>query len=99
MEKDEEPDKVNFPPHCRLLRAPGEAEEGGWREALVSGGDHLARVLSEYGELGFECMLEELDAESAEGCTECFKSGGERLYRLYVRPAAKGVESGTGPQG
>jgi hypothetical protein len=76
----------NFPPHCRLLLELDEVEEGGWREALVSAGDHLARVLAEYGELGFECLLEELDAEDAEGCTECIKSEGEPLYRLYVRP-------------
>ncbi len=81
------PDQVNFPPHCRLMREPAEVEEGGWREAVLSAGDHLKRVLDEYGELGFECMLEELDVEAAEGCTDCFKSGGERLYHLYVRPA------------
>ena len=87
MTKDKGPrNEVNFPPHCRLLRDPSEVEEGGWREALVSAGEHLKRVLDEYGELGFECLLEEIDTEAAEGCTECFKSGGERLYRLYVRP-------------
>jgi hypothetical protein len=87
MPEGEAQDKYNFPPHCRLLGEPAEVEEGGWREALVSGGDHLARALGEYGELGFECLLEELDTEAAEGCTECFKSGGERLYRLYIRHA------------
>jgi hypothetical protein len=85
MPVGETPEGVNFPPHCRLLREPLEVEEGCWREALISCGDHLARVLGEYGELGFECLLEELDAETAEGCTECFKSTGEPLYRLYVR--------------
>ena len=78
---------VEFPPHCRRLQEPCEIEEGAWREALVSGGEHLYRVLGEYGELGFECLLEEVDAAAAPGCSECFKAGGERLYRLYVRPA------------
>ncbi|MEW6554499.1 MAG: hypothetical protein AB1384_09460 [Actinomycetota bacterium] len=87
MTEETPTDKVYFPPHCRTLREQAEVEEGGWREALVSAGDHLARVLSEYGELGFECLLEELDVEAAEGCTGCFKSEGEPLYRLYVRPA------------
>ncbi len=86
MPEEKTPEGVNFPPHCRLMREPEEVEEGGWREALVSAGDHLTRVVGEYGELGFECLLEELDAEAAEGCTDCFKSEGERLYRLYIRP-------------
>ena len=79
-------EKVNFPPGCSLLRDKGEIEEGGWREALVSGGDHLKRVLDEYRELQFECLLEELDIDALEGCTECFKSEGKRMYRVYVRP-------------
>jgi hypothetical protein len=74
MPEEKTPEGVNFPPHCRLMREP------------VSAGDHLKRVLDEYGELGFECLLKELDAEAEAGCTECFKSGGGRLYRLYVRP-------------
>lgn len=76
---------VNFPPHCRVLREPAEKEGEDWREAVVSAGDHLKRVLDEYRELGFECLLEELDTGEVEGCTECFKSGGERMYRVYVR--------------
>jgi hypothetical protein len=86
MSKEEARQEVNFPPHCRLMSEPDEVAGGGWREALVSSGDHLKRVLDEYGELGFVCLLEELDAETAEGCTDCFKSEGEHLYRLYVRP-------------
>jgi len=85
MTEGEAQDKVNFPPHCRLLAERREIDEGGWREAVVSGGDHLKRVLDEYRELDFECLLEELDTEALEGCTECFKSGGERMYRVYVR--------------
>ena len=76
---------VNFPPHCRLVGERSQIEEGSWREAVVSSGDHLKRVLDEYGELGFECLLEELEACDVEGCTECFKSAGERIYRVYVR--------------
>jgi hypothetical protein len=85
MSEDEARGKVNFPPHCRLMRETAEKEEGGWREALVSGGDHLKRALDEYGELGFACLLEELDTNALEGCTECYKSEGERMYRVYIR--------------
>jgi len=52
---------------------------------VISAGDHLKRVLDEYGELGFECLLVELDAEAAGGCMECFVAGGERIFRVYVR--------------
>ena len=86
MKDDAAQDKVNLPPGCSLLGDREEIEEGGWKEAVVSGGDHLKRVLDEYRELEFECLLEELDAEAAPGCTECFKAEGERIYRVYVRP-------------
>jgi 2-iminoacetate synthase ThiH len=85
MSEDEAENRVNFPPHCRVMREAAEKEEEGWREALVSGGDHLKRALDEYVELGFACLLEELDAGEVEGCTECFKTEGERMYRVYVR--------------
>ena len=78
-------DAVHLPPHCRLMRDPREKEVGGWREALVSGGDHLKRALDEYGELGFECLLERIDAGVMEGCAECYKTR-ERVYRVHVRP-------------
>lgn len=77
--------ETRFPPHCRVLRDPLEKEVGSWRESVVSGGEHLKRVLDEYGELGFECLLEELGREDVEGCAECFKLAGERMYRVYVR--------------
>jgi hypothetical protein len=77
--------ETRFPPHCRVASHPKEAEEG-WREALISGGGHLKRVLDEYVELGFECLLVELRPDEVEGCTRCYKSGGEPLYRVYVRP-------------
>jgi hypothetical protein len=86
MSDEETSGKVNFPPHCRLIAERDDMEVGGWREAVISGGDHLKRVLDEYGELGFECILEELDPGALEGCTECFKTGGERIYRVYARP-------------
>ncbi len=87
MREGEGPKKAYFPPHCRLLQEPAEIGEGRWREAMISGGDHLYRVVREYGELGFECLLEEADAAAAPGCSGCYKAGGEPLYRLYVRPA------------
>ncbi|MDY6794048.1 MAG: hypothetical protein SWK76_02015 [Actinomycetota bacterium] len=78
--------KVNFPPHCSLAVRREDIGGGGWREAVVSGGQHLKKVLDEYGELGFECLLEEIDPEEYEGCAECFLLAGERMYKVYVRP-------------
>jgi hypothetical protein len=82
---EEQPEtSARFPEHCRLLSDPAEVEKGGWREALISAGDHLKRVIDEYGDLDFECLLEEVDPASLEGCTDCFNPR-ERVYRLYVR--------------
>ncbi len=78
-------DFFNFPAHCALLSDLNQVQEQGWREALISSGDHLKRVLDEYGELDFECLLEEIEVSEIDGCTECFKTG-ERIYRVYVRP-------------
>jgi hypothetical protein len=86
MAEDDKESAVNFPPHCALIEDGRQIAQGGWKEALISGGDHLKRVLDEYGELDFECLLEELNSPNVEGCTECFKAGGERTYRVYVRP-------------
>jgi hypothetical protein len=85
MVENESREVIKFPPHCALLEDLSQVEEGGWREALISGGDHLKRVLDEYVELDFECLLEELDSPNVEGCTECFKVEGERIFRVYVR--------------
>lgn len=84
MEEERTNDEVNFPPHCRLMRDSREKEVGGWREVLVSGGDHLKRVLDEYGELGFECLLEKIEADGIEGCAECYKIE-NCIYRVHVR--------------
>jgi len=87
LKMDGETRKPKFPSHCRLVRDPRERDSGGWREALVSGGKHLKRVLDEYGELGFECLLEELGEEELPGCTHCYKCGGEPVYRVFIRGA------------
>lgn len=62
-----------------------ERENEGWKVASITGGDHLRRTLEMYQELGFETHLEEVSPEECGGCTECYKSGGETIYRLYTR--------------
>lgn len=88
MTEDANLESVKLPPNCRLHHGPGRPEEGRWREAVVSGGEHLKRVLLEYVELGFECLLQEVDPAEVEGCARCFKTGGERMYRVFVRRRA-----------
>ena len=63
-----------------------ELEKQGWAPASVTGGEHLRRVLEMYQELGFETHLEEINPEECSECTECYKSGGETIYRVYTRP-------------
>ena len=41
-----------------------------------------------YDELGFDVCTEEITPEECGGCTECYVSGGEAIYRIYTR--AKG---------
>ena len=65
-----------------------ELDKEGWRPASITGGQHLRRTLEMYQELGLETYLEEVSPEECGGCTECYKSGSETIYRIYTR--AKG---------
>ncbi|MDI6873961.1 hypothetical protein [Candidatus Solincola sp.] len=89
-------ERISFPPHCRLLDGSDPSPEEGWREAVISGGEHLKRVLDEYGEMGFECLLEELGDEDVEGCAKCYLLGGERMFRVYVRRVLRGEGENEG---
>ncbi len=80
---------MKLPPHCRLVDKHDDLLRNGWREALISGGEHLKRVLDEYLDLGFECALQELDPFQVEGCAHCYKAEGERLFRVFVRSKKK----------
>lgn len=64
----------------------------GWTATSTSGGTHLRRTVEMYEELGFEVYLEEINPEECQGCTECYKLGNEKMYRVYIR--AKGEERG-----
>jgi hypothetical protein len=67
------------------MATKNEREEEGWKVASITGGEHLRRTLEMYQELGFETYLEEVSPEECGGCTECYKSDGETIYRLYTR--------------
>ncbi len=68
---------------CMLSKE--ELENQGWKEASITGGQHLTRIVEMYHEMGFDTHLEEIDPQQCDTCTECFKSGGENMYHLYVR--------------
>lgn len=51
----------------------------------MTAGQHLKRTLEMYQELGFDTYLEEISPEEYDGCTECYESSGETIYRLYTR--------------
>lgn len=80
---------LNLPPGCRLLGEGERPDLGTWKEALVSCGDHLARALWEYVEMGFECLLEPVGLDDLEGCSHCYRLGGEPVFRVYVRRAGE----------
>lgn len=67
------------------MSAKDELERQGWKVASVSSGDHLRRVLATYEELGIETVLEEISPEECSGCRECYRSGNETPYRIYVK--------------
>ena len=71
-----------------------ELIEEGWIATSTSGGAHLKRTVEMYEELDFEVYLEEIDPEECQGCTECYKLGGEAMYRVYIKPKSEGRETG-----
>ncbi len=85
MKMSGEEKEHRFPPHCRVVRSPSAEDLSGWKEAMVSSGDHLMRVLEEYGELGFDCLLQEVGEGEVGGCSRCFRADGQPVFRVYVR--------------
>ena len=73
----------------KMAKTKQELEIEGWKLASVTGGDHLNRTLEMYQELGMEIYLEEVKPEECGGCTECYESGNETMYRIYTRAEYK----------
>ena len=68
-----------------VIKTKQELEREGWRVASVTGGDHLKRTLEMYQELEIEVYFEEVKPEECGGCTVCYTSGNETIYRIYTR--------------
>jgi len=62
-----------------------EMEREGWKMASVTGGAHLKRTMEMYKEMGFETYLEAVNPEECAGCTACYKSANETIYRIYTK--------------
>ncbi len=61
-------------------------EREGWRQASITGGQHLERTVEMYKELGFDVYLEEVKPEECGTCILCYQAGNETIYRIYTRP-------------
>ncbi len=68
-----------------MAKTKQELEKEGWRLASITAGDHLKRTLEMYRELGIEVYLEAAKPEDCGGCTECFTSVNETIYRVYTK--------------
>jgi len=60
-------------------------EREGWKVASTTSGDHLTRMLAMYEELGIETRLEAVGIEECSGCRECYRTGNETQYRVYIK--------------
>ena len=68
-----------------MTKSKQELEAEGWKLASVTGGDHLKKTLDMYQELGIEVYLEEVRPGECGGCTECFTTSNETIYRIYTK--------------
>jgi multimeric flavodoxin WrbA len=68
-----------------MTKTRQQLETEGWKVASVTGGDHLKRTLEMCQELGIEVYLEEVKPEECGGCTECFATGSETIYKIYTK--------------
>jgi hypothetical protein len=57
----------------------------GWKVASITSGDHLRRMLGMYEELGIETRIEEIGPDECAGCRECYRTGNETQYRVYIK--------------
>ncbi|MFC1963744.1 hypothetical protein ACFLU2_03075 [Chloroflexota bacterium] len=62
-----------------------EMEQEGWKQASISGGMHLQRMLEMYAEVGLEVCIEEVKPGECGECTACYEADDEKIYRVYTR--------------
>lgn len=61
-------------------------EREDWRQASITGRQHLDRTVEMHKELGFDVYLEEVKPEECGTCTICYEAGNETIHRIYTRP-------------
>jgi hypothetical protein len=64
----------------------GELKKQGWEKRFTIDEPRLSEMVEEYNELGFEVLLESVDA-SSEDCTSCLTdpASSHRYKTIYTR--------------
>ena len=61
-----------------------ELRKEGWKKRFTIDEPRLSEMVEQYKELGFEVLLEPVDA-SSEGCTTCIEAFRDRYKSIYTR--------------
>ena len=62
-----------------------ELKKEGWKKRFMIDEPRLSKAVAQYGEIGFEVLLEPLDTSSEE-CTSCLTAVSDRYKTIYTRP-------------
>ncbi len=62
-----------------------ELKKEGWQKRFTTDEPRLSEIVEQYKEVGFEVLLEPVDASSEE-CTSCICAFHDRYRTIYTRP-------------
>jgi hypothetical protein len=63
-----------------------ELEKQNWQRQFTADEPRLSEAVHEYQELGFEVLLEPLNAQEISGeCASCLIASGDRYKTIYTR--------------
>jgi aspartate aminotransferase-like enzyme len=62
-----------------------DLKKEGWEKRFTTDEPRLSEMVEQYKELGFEVLLEPMDASSEE-CTTCITVFSDRYKTIYTRP-------------
>ena len=57
----------------------------GWVGRFFGSEPRLTEIVELYTELGFEVVVEKLDIDSCNGCTDCFTDGENSVKAVYTK--------------
>ena len=67
------------------MKREEELKKEGWEKRFTIDEPRLSEAVAQYGEIGFEVLLEPLDTSSEE-CTSCLTAMSDRYKTIYTRP-------------